>query len=101
MLGGCGMQTRLVDASSLSVFAPPSAAQPDAIVVDLRDQTNLPPIVGEIKRQHQTTGIVVVASALDPALLVEAMRAGVTEVVSEPLSVSELEQAVVRICQQK
>ncbi len=101
MLRGCGMQTRLVDTSALAVLARPSAPQPDAIVVDLRDQSRVPPAVGDIKRQHQTTGIVIIASALDPALLVEAMRAGVTEVVSEPLTANDLEQAIVRISQQR
>ena len=95
------MQTRLVDTSALALLARPSAPQPDAIVVDLRDQNSVPVVVGDIKRQHPTTGIVIVASALDPALLVEAMRSGVTEVVSEPLNANDLEQAIVRISQQR
>lgn len=95
------MQTRMVDTSTLAMFARPSALQPDAIVVDLRDQAGVPVAVGDIKRHHQMTGIVIVASALDPALLVEAMRAGVTEVVSEPLNASDLEQAILRITQQR
>src|SRR5690348_13074732 len=75
ILRGCGMQTRLVDISALTILARPAAPQPDAIVVDLRDQDGVPAVISDIKRQHQTTGIVIIASALDPALLVEAMRA--------------------------
>ena len=58
--------------------------QPDVLVLDLRDQTHLPAALPLLKRQHPTTGVIIVADRLDPALLLEAMRAGVNEVVSAP-----------------
>jgi pilus assembly protein CpaE len=41
--------------------------------------------------------VVLVASSLDPTLVLEAMRSGVNEVVAEPLSVGELENAITRL----
>ena len=52
------------------------------LVLDLQDQTHLPSALPLLKRQHPTTGVIIVTTRLDPALLLEAMRAGVTEVVS-------------------
>jgi len=41
--------------------------------------------------------VLIVASSLDPALMLEAMRAGVTECVPEPFSNTDLEAAVARL----
>jgi len=70
-------------------------------VLDLRDQSHLPAAVPLLKRQHPTTGIVVIADRLDPALLLEAMRAGVNEVVPSPVSVSDLKAALARFVAQR
>jgi pilus assembly protein CpaE len=87
--------------SSLASLVPAAAAQPDVIVLDLRGKSSVPPAVGPIRRQHPTTGIVIVSSSLDPALLLEAMRAGVNEVVSEPYSPADLEAAITRVVGQR
>ena len=44
-----------------------------------------------------TTGVLLVVPQLDPALMLEAMRAGVNEFVAEPLSVPELQAAIKRL----
>ena len=53
--------------------------------------------VAALRRQHPTTGIVIVAAALEPVLMLEAMRAGVTEFVTAPLTAPELQAAISRV----
>jgi pilus assembly protein CpaE len=101
LLRASGMQTSTVDTSSLEGLSKASAAQPDAVVVDLRGGQVIPPAIATLRRNHPKTGIVIVAPALDPALLLEAMRAGVNEVVAEPLDGKALEVAISRVAVQR
>ena len=52
------------------------------LVVDLRDEPQIPPALALLKRKHPSTGVLLVASQLDPTLMLEAMRAGVNEFVT-------------------
>jgi pilus assembly protein CpaE len=70
---------------------------PDVLVLDVRGETGLPASIGALKRRHPRTGMVIVAAALDPALMLEAMRAGVSEFVTEPLKPIELRAAIERV----
>ena len=63
----------------------------------MRDRQSLPPTVAMLRRQHPTTGVVIVAAALEPALMLEAMRAGVTEFLTAPLTAAELQAAIDRV----
>jgi len=87
--------------SELSALAQPGAKQPDVLVIDIRDQSHLPASLPLLKRQHPATGIVIIASKLDPALLLEAMRSGVNEFVTDPVSAAELEAAIARVLAQR
>jgi pilus assembly protein CpaE len=49
------------------------------------------------RKQNPGTGIVLVASSLDPHMMLEAMRAGVTECLQEPVTPQALDQAVRRV----
>jgi pilus assembly protein CpaE len=69
---------------------------PDVLLLDLRGQTSVPAAVSALKRRHPRIGLVIVAAALDPALMLEAMRSGVTEFVSEPINPADLREAVER-----
>ena len=72
--------------------------QPDVLVlICTRTTTGSRPI---LKRQHPSTGVLIVADRLEPALLLEAMRAGVTEVVAAPL-VADIEAAINRLAVQR
>ena len=101
LLRAVGMNTSALAESSLVSLAAPGASQPDVIVLDLRGRVTVPAAVAPIRRQHPVTGIIVVASSLDPTLLLEAMRAGVNEVVSEPYSETDLENAITRVVGQR
>ena len=70
---------------------------PAAVVVDVRGQHQLPPGLAAFRKQHANSGIVLVASTLDPRLMLDAMRAGVTECIHEPLTAQALEEAVRRV----
>jgi pilus assembly protein CpaE len=103
--------SQLVRAAGLNVSStlPPSdlsaverqVRPPDVLVVDVRDQGALPTALGSLKRRFPTMGVVLVASKLDPALMLEAMRAGVSEFVTEPLSSDDLRAGIERVAGQQ
>jgi pilus assembly protein CpaE len=92
-----GMSCSVVARDALSALAQPGAAQPAVLIVDLRGETGIPTTLPMLKRNHPATGVLLVATTLDPALMLEAMRAGVSEFVTEPLSASELQAAIHRL----
>jgi pilus assembly protein CpaE len=92
-----GMPCVLLSADALANLAQGGAKQPALLVVDLREQSEIPPALALLKRQHPTTGVLLVASQLDPALMLEAMRAGVNEFVTHPVSPTELHAAIKRL----
>ena len=90
------LPSRSIAAVDLAGLADPAAPQPDVLLIDLRDETSLPLALTSIKRQHPTTGMVLIATGLDTSLLMAAMRAGVNEVVTE-LTPTELAAAIERV----
>jgi pilus assembly protein CpaE len=70
---------------------------PQVLVVDARGRDQLPTGLSAFRRQHPSAGAVLVVSSLDPRLMLEAMRAGVTECVAEPLTAQALDEAVRRV----
>jgi pilus assembly protein CpaE len=95
------MQGSPVAASELVALAQPGAKQPDVLVLDLRGQAQLPAALPVLKRQHPATGVLLVADRLEPGLLLEAMRAGVSEIVAVPLVTAEIEAAIGRLAVQR
>jgi pilus assembly protein CpaE len=83
--------------AELLAIAQPSATQPDVVILDLRETSSLPPTLATLKRQHPTTGVIIIAARMDPVLMLEAMRAGVTEWISDPVNAVELNAAVERV----
>jgi pilus assembly protein CpaE len=90
-----------VKSASHDPIAEPIVLPPDLIVVDVRDTGTLPASLPILKRQHPEAGVILVASTLEPTLLLEAMRAGVSEVVAEPLDRESLEAAIARVFGQR
>ena len=95
-----GMRPTNLPASELAILAHASSTAPDVVVLDVRAQHRIPPAFGLIKRQHPDTGLIVVASTLDPALMLEAMRVGVTECITNIAS-GDLEAAISRLVVQR
>lgn len=97
----CGMSNAPVSRAELAALAQPGTRQPAVLVLDVRGQDQLPPALSALKRQHPSTAVLIVADRLEPALLLEAMRAGVTEVVAAPLVANDVEAAINRLALQR
>jgi pilus assembly protein CpaE len=76
---------------------PQSATRPAAIVVDVRGQSQLPATLPALRKEHPGASVILVASTLDPRLMLDAMRAGVNECVQEPLTPEALNQAIRKV----
>jgi pilus assembly protein CpaE len=83
-------------APDLLNFAQPGARPPRVVVVDIRQHGELPPSLALLKKEHPSTGVVIVAAKLDPAVMLVAMRAGVTEWVTDPVDAKDLAAAIER-----
>jgi pilus assembly protein CpaE len=97
LLRSCGARTTLSPLDHLVALSSPMAAQPDVVMVDLRDRTAMPAGVSSIRQAHPKTGVILVSSHLDPALMLSAMRAGVSEFLTEPINHDELKSALDRV----
>jgi pilus assembly protein CpaE len=97
---GAKVQSKALPAlGTLATQAGPGV--PDAVIVDLRGVHAFPADVALLRRHHPQVGVVIVASQMDPAQMLEAMRAGVNEWVAEPVSPSALTAAVQRVVAQR
>ena len=87
--------------ANLSALIDTKASQPDLLLVDVRSSGQVPVELATLKRQHPTTNVVLLASALDPTLMLEGMRAGVNEYLAEPLRQAEFDAAIARLLGQR
>ena len=94
---GAGLSVSTFDAETGLMTIERSGTPPDVLVVDLRKHDAFPNDLAGFKRRHNRTGIVIVVSSLDPRIMLDAMRAGVTEVVPEPVTSADLKSAVERV----
>ena len=97
LLRGPTVRLKSVAIADLLALAQPTASQPDVVILDLRETNSLPPTLSTLKRQHPSTGVVIVAARMDPVLMLEAMRAGVNEWVADPLTAADLNAAIERV----
>jgi pilus assembly protein CpaE len=97
VLRACGATPSMVPIAELTALAQPSAPQPDIVILDLRAHAGVPPGLTALRRQHATTGVVIVAKTLDPELILSAMRAGANECVAEPVTQGEIDAAITRV----
>jgi pilus assembly protein CpaE len=95
-LRSAGLKAGRIGMDSLTV-APRGASSPAALVVDVRGERQLPAGIAAFRKQNPSTGIVLVAASLDPHMMLEAMRAGVTECLQDPVTPQALDQAVRRV----
>jgi len=95
-LRAAGFKATRLDRQSLGAPSTSTPA-PGALIVDVRGQSQLPGALAAFRKQHPGTAVVLVASTLDPHLMLEAMRLGVSECVHEPVTADALEQAIRRV----
>jgi len=100
-LASQGLRVTLHSGAELANLVHPAARVPDVVVVDTRGGRPLPPALQSVRRQHPALGAVVIASQQDPALMLEAMRAGATEFLAEPLKSGDIEAAIGRVVAQR
>lgn len=81
----------------LHALAEASAPQPALVILDCRERGPLPPVLTALKRAHPATGVLLIVTQLEPALMLEAMRAGVNELLTVPIVAPELHAAVLRL----
>jgi pilus assembly protein CpaE len=67
------------------------------VMLDVRDQQRITSSLESFCRQHPTVPVLLLMSSLDPALMLEAMRAGVKECLQYPFTVEELDAALARL----
>ncbi|MFB3855360.1 MAG: CpaE family protein [Vicinamibacterales bacterium] len=87
----------VVRESELTTLANRATPPDGVLIVDLRDRQSLPAGLVNLKRLHPGANVIIVTSTMDPTLMLEAMRAGVNECVSEPLKPADLETAISRL----
>ena len=83
--------------SDITTLIDPKAGQPDVLLIDVRRSGKVLGDLAMLKRQHPATNVVLLASTLDPALMLEGMRAGVNEYIAEPLKQEEFDAAITRL----
>ena len=73
----------------------------DVLIIDLRNAESLPEDLARFRSKHPQVGVIIVTSALDPTLMLAALRAGVNECVTEPLKQEEIAAAIDRLMGQR
>ena len=96
-----GLRPTVASTTDLLALTHPGAIQPDVLIMDVRAHGQVPTALAVLKRQHPTTSVMLVAPELTPALMLEAMRAGVNECVAEPLTPDTIGAAIARMIAQR
>ena len=97
ILRASGCIATITWSTDLQSLLEPHAVQPDVLIVDVRRASALPSAIAELKRQHPALNIMLLASGLDPTLMLQGMRAGVNEILADPLSQPEFDAAITRV----
>jgi pilus assembly protein CpaE len=96
MLGTLGLRVMSVpEETAMAAFA--RAQAETLLVVDARGRSAVPAWIPAFRRQYPSSPLLMVLSAFDSALILEAMRSGVNECLAEPLTDADLEAAVLRL----
>jgi pilus assembly protein CpaE len=97
MIREVSAQVSTVASLDLLLAGKASAKFPDLVLLDTREKAGIPTALATLRRAHPTVGVIVVAESLDPAMMLDAMRAGVSEFLTEPLNAEDLKEAARRI----
>ena len=92
-----GLVTVTSWAADLSAVVDAHGAPPDLVLVDVRRLGQLPSELVLLKKQHPAINLMLLMSTLDAALVLQAMRAGVTECIAEPFVQAEFNAALTRL----
>jgi pilus assembly protein CpaE len=81
----------------LAAKALQASAAAHFVMIDLRDEPRMPSSLESFCRQHPAVPVLLLVSSLDPAVMLDAMRAGVKECLQYPFTVEELDAALARL----
>jgi pilus assembly protein CpaE len=95
VLRGAGQMSTVSDLAAVARLKP--AERPAVVVLDTRDRPGIPAELAAMRRALPETGVIVVASTLDPARMLEAMRAGVNEFLTDPVAHEDVRTAIERV----
>jgi pilus assembly protein CpaE len=85
VLTAASLSVAVATSAELAKLAHPAAHCPLVLVLDQRGGRTMPAALQAVKQAHPALGVVVLASQQDPAVMLEAMRAGANEFVTEPV----------------
>ena len=91
-----GLVTR-VAAELFETGASVTAQPPDVLIADLRGRSRLPAWLSDWKRRSPGTPVVLVTRSPDPALMLAAMRSGISECLVEPITRADAQAAIGRV----
>ena len=69
----------------------------DVLIADLRGRSRLPAWLSDWKRRSPRTPVVLVTTSPDPALVLAAMRSGISECLVEPITRADAQAAIRRV----
>jgi pilus assembly protein CpaE len=75
----------------------PTATAGQVVLLDLRRSGRVPADLALLKQQHPATNVILLAATLDPKLMLDGMRAGVSECLAEPLVAADFVAAIGRL----
>jgi pilus assembly protein CpaE len=87
--------------SDLGALVDAAAGQPAVLLIDVRRGQRVPANLAAFKHQHPSTNVMLLAATVEPALMLEGMRAGVNEYLAEPLTQAEFDAAITRLLGQR
>lgn len=97
LLRPSGVSITNLSMAQFDSFATQGTVPGTVVVLDVRATLQVPQGIAALRRQQPEIAALMVAPRLDPALMLEAMRAGVTEFLAEPLTEADLEAAIARM----
>jgi pilus assembly protein CpaE len=101
LVRGCGLPIATSWVPDLATVLQSQAVQADVLLVDVRRQPRVPPELPLLKKQHPAINVMLLAATLDPALMLEGMRAGVSECLAEPFVQADFNAAMTRLIGQR
>jgi pilus assembly protein CpaE len=101
LVRGSGLPIATSWISDIAALLEPHAVQSDVLLIDVRRHSRIPSELTLLKKQYPATNVMLLASSLDPGLMLEGMRAGVSECFAEPFVQTEFNAAMTRLIGQR
>ena len=101
LIRSSGLVTATSWVADISTVVDAHAAPPDVVLIDVRKLGYVPSELPLLKKQHPAMNLMLLMSSLDAAVVLQAMRAGVTECIAEPFVQTEFNASLNRLVGQR